>query len=86
MAGRHANHETFSLVTPPAGDFHRGPASSRSRLGLSARVRNAALDSPETYECDIKNLIDVVAEPDAYERPDLDDMIGDTPSARKRFT
>jgi D-amino peptidase len=30
----------------------------------------------EVYERDIENLIDVVAEPDAYARPDLDDLIG----------
>jgi len=30
----------------------------------------------EVYERDIENLIDVVAEPDAYARPDIDDLIG----------
>ena len=30
----------------------------------------------EVYERDIENLIDVVAEPDAYARPDLDDLVG----------
>ena len=30
----------------------------------------------EVYERDIENLIDVVAEPDGYARPDLDDIIG----------
>ena len=33
----------------------------------------------EVYERDIENLIDVVAEPHAYERPGLDDIIGDHP-------
>jgi D-amino peptidase len=33
----------------------------------------------EVYERDIENLIDVVAEPDAYARPDLDDIIGAHP-------
>jgi len=31
----------------------------------------------EVYERDIENLIDRVAEPDAYARPDLDELIGD---------
>ena len=33
----------------------------------------------EVYERDIENLVDVVAEPQAYERPDLDEIIGDHP-------
>jgi D-amino peptidase len=33
----------------------------------------------EVYERDIENLIDVVAEPQAYERRDLADIIGDHP-------
>ena len=33
----------------------------------------------EVYERDIENLIDVVAAPDEYERPDLDDLVGDHP-------
>jgi D-amino peptidase len=31
----------------------------------------------EVYERDIENLIDVVATPEEYERPDLDEIIGD---------
>jgi D-amino peptidase len=31
----------------------------------------------EVYERDIENLIDTVAEPEAYERPDLDELVGD---------
>ena len=33
----------------------------------------------EVYERDIENLIDVVAEPEAYARTDLDDIVGDHP-------
>ena len=33
----------------------------------------------EVYERDIENLIDVVAEPDAYARPDLPDLVGSHP-------
>jgi D-amino peptidase len=33
----------------------------------------------EVYERDIENLIDVVAEPDAYARADLADIVGDHP-------
>ncbi len=33
----------------------------------------------EVYERDIENLIDIVAAPDQYERPDLDDIVGDHP-------
>jgi len=33
----------------------------------------------EVYERDIENLIDVVAEPASYARPDLDDIVGDHP-------
>lgn len=31
----------------------------------------------EVYERDIENLVDIVAVPDEYERPDLDDLVGD---------
>jgi len=33
----------------------------------------------EVYERDIENLIDVVAEPDTYTRPDLPDLVGSHP-------
>jgi hypothetical protein len=33
----------------------------------------------EVYERDIENLVDVVAEPGQYARPDIDDLIGDHP-------
>jgi D-amino peptidase len=33
----------------------------------------------EVYERDIENLVDVVAEPGGYERPGLEDIIGDHP-------
>jgi D-aminopeptidase len=33
----------------------------------------------EVYERDIENLVDVVASPDEYERPGLDDLIGGHP-------
>jgi hypothetical protein len=33
----------------------------------------------EVYERDIENLVDVVAEPEAYERPGLDELIGAHP-------
>lgn len=33
----------------------------------------------EVYERDIENLVDVVADTQGYERPDLDDVIGDHP-------
>lgn len=37
----------------------------------------------EVYERDIENLIDVVAEPHAYERPNLDEIIGDHPATER---
>jgi D-amino peptidase len=37
----------------------------------------------EVYERDIENLIDVVAEPDAYARPDLPDIVGDHPAIER---
>lgn len=38
----------------------------------------------EVYERDIENLIDVVAEPDAYTRPDLHDLIGGHPVTERQ--
>jgi D-aminopeptidase len=38
----------------------------------------------EVYERDIENLIDVVAEPEAYARPDLDDLIGGHPVTERQ--
>jgi hypothetical protein len=38
----------------------------------------------EVYERDIENLIDVVAAPREYDRPDLDALIGDHPVGERR--
>ena len=52
-------------------DFPTGYATLHAILG-------------EVYERDIENLIDVVAEPDAYARPDLDDIIGNHPVTERQ--
>jgi D-amino peptidase len=38
----------------------------------------------EVYERDIENLIDVVAEPGSYARPDLDDIVGGHPVTERQ--